>query len=125
MQCFIGNCTSFQECRHLGLVSDCPTDQEYDACLTDIVQKAHGRLTIVKRCGMSPCSISEMDWWGDECDRKSDEDSYSCTSCCTETLCNNAKNIRQSHVEVRGYLVSLTTIVLLSHTLYKTLPLPI
>ena len=30
------------------------------------------------------------DWWSDECDRKADEDSYSCTSCCGHTLCNAA-----------------------------------
>jgi len=88
MQCYTGNCTTFKECRRPELVQDCP--DPYDACITEIVQKAHGRLTIEKKCGMSPCSQSELDWWGDECDRKSDDDSYSCTSCCASTLCNSA-----------------------------------
>jgi len=96
MQCFTGNCTTFQECRRLEMIADCPSDQVYDACLTMIDQKAHGKLTIVKKCGQSPCTQSEMDWWGDECDRKSDEDSYTCTSCCTETLCNSSFTLSSS-----------------------------
>merc|ERR1712029_371531 len=88
MQCFTGNCTTYEECRDLSLIADCPDDQAYDACLTYVDQKAHGKLTIVKKCGLRPCTLSELDWWGDECDRKRDDDSYTCTSCCSQTLCN-------------------------------------
>ena len=42
LQCYIGNCTSMEECRRPELVTDCPHDQAYDACLSIIVQK--GRL---------------------------------------------------------------------------------
>ena len=49
---------------------------------------ANGRLRIVKKCGLSPCSLSDINSWTDECDRKSDEDSYTCTSCCRDTTCN-------------------------------------
>eukprot|EP00092_Neocalanus_flemingeri_P042982 GFUD01047211.1.p1 GENE.GFUD01047211.1~~GFUD01047211.1.p1 ORF type:complete len:145 (+),score=27.58 GFUD01047211.1:100-534(+) len=90
MQCYIGNCTTWQDCRSLQLIADCPPDQAYDACLTSIDQKANGRLTITKKCGLSPCSLSDLNSWTDECDRKSDEDSYTCTSCCRETQCNGS-----------------------------------
>ena len=42
LQCYIGNCTSMEACRRPELVTDCPHDQAYDACLSIIVQK--GRL---------------------------------------------------------------------------------
>ena len=45
---------------------------------------AYGALSVVKRCGfVSVCSPDPAYWWSDECDRKSDEDSYTCTSCCS------------------------------------------
>ena len=44
----------------------------------------------MKKCGVAECSISDTNYWSDECDRKSDEDSYTCTSCCNETMCNGA-----------------------------------
>ena len=54
---------------------------------------ANGRLRIVKKCGLSPCSLSDINSWTDECDRKSDEDSYTCTSCCRDTTCNGQSRI--------------------------------
>ena len=42
LQCYIGNCSSMEACRRPELVTDCPHDQAYDACLSIIVQK--GRL---------------------------------------------------------------------------------
>ena len=39
MRCYIGNCSTFEECRRPELVADCPNDQAYDACLSTIVQK--------------------------------------------------------------------------------------
>ena len=39
MKCYIGNCTTFEECRRPELISDCPNDQLYDACTSIIVQK--------------------------------------------------------------------------------------
>ena len=39
MQCFTGNCTTYEECRDLSLIADCPDDQAYDACLTYVDQK--------------------------------------------------------------------------------------
>ena len=39
LQCYIGNCTSMEACRRPELVTDCPHDQAYDACLSIIVQK--------------------------------------------------------------------------------------
>ena len=58
LQCYIGNCTSMEECRRPELVTDCPHDQAYDACLSIIVQK--GRLFhscclihLFKRCRSS------------------------------------------------------------------------
>merc|ERR1711892_1298478 len=92
MRCYIANCTRYEDCRTLELISDCPTDQAYDACLTHIDRKANGRLNIVKKCGLSPCSLSDFNSWTDECDRKSDEDSYTCTSCCRDSLCNGQKS---------------------------------
>ena len=41
MQCYIGNCTSFEDCRKLEMIADCPTDQAYDACLTNIDRKGN------------------------------------------------------------------------------------
>ena len=52
---------------------------------------AYGALSVVKRCGfVSVCSPDPAYWWSDECDRKSDEDSYTCTSCCHTDNCNAA-----------------------------------
>ena len=52
---------------------------------------AYGALSVVKRCGfVSVCSPDPAYWWSDECDRKSDEDSYTCTSCCPSSNCNAA-----------------------------------
>ena len=39
MKCYVGNCTTFEECRRPELISDCPNDQLYDACTSIIVQK--------------------------------------------------------------------------------------
>ena len=45
----------------------------------------------MKKCGLSEnCGPSEHYWWQDECDRKSDEDSYTCSTCCSHTMCNSA-----------------------------------
>ena len=41
MKCYIGNCTTFEDCRRPELISDCPNDQAYDACLSIIVQKGN------------------------------------------------------------------------------------
>eukprot|EP00090_Calanus_glacialis_P040723 TRINITY_DN7118_c0_g1_i1.p1 TRINITY_DN7118_c0_g1~~TRINITY_DN7118_c0_g1_i1.p1 ORF type:complete len:144 (-),score=22.95 TRINITY_DN7118_c0_g1_i1:15-446(-) len=95
MQCYIGNCTTSADCRKLELKADCPTDQAYDACETFIDRKANGRLSIVKKCGLSPCSFSDLNSWTDECDRKSDEDSYTCTSCCRNSLCNGQSDLAE------------------------------
>ena len=52
---------------------------------------AYGKLTVVKKCGSSEdCEESEQYWWRDECDRKSDDDSYTCTTCCSHNMCNSA-----------------------------------
>ena len=59
--------------------------------LTRLLFSAYGRLTVEKRCGFSGvCPSDSVSWWSDECDRKSDEDSYTCTTCCTQTMCNQA-----------------------------------
>ena len=39
LQCYIGNCSAWEDCRRPELVADCPHDQAYDACLSIIVQK--------------------------------------------------------------------------------------
>lgn len=46
MQCLVGNCTSWAECRSLDLVTDCPQPEPghsgdflYSSCITEIVQK--------------------------------------------------------------------------------------
>ena len=98
-------------------------------CFILLTFPAHGKLTIVKTCGVStqsPCSdrselLITMQWkgklhllnspqnksvrvgwfycissstefslWTDECDRRSDEDSYTCMTCCTGQQCNAA-----------------------------------
>ena len=41
MQCYIGNCTTFEDCRRPELISDCPNDKLYDACLSVVVQKGN------------------------------------------------------------------------------------
>ena len=41
MQCYIGNCSSFEECRRPDLISDCPNDRLYDACISIVVQKGN------------------------------------------------------------------------------------
>ena len=46
-----------------------------------------------KKCGFSGVcaeSAAAHYWWSDECDRKSDDDSYTCTTCCQGALCNAA-----------------------------------
>ena len=56
-----------------------------------VLLPAYGRLTVVKKCGsVSECSGSPSYWWRDECDKRSEEDSYTCTSCCLSTACNQA-----------------------------------
>ena len=72
------------------MIQECPADQAYDACLTNIEQKgelanhktkclnfvdfftkllklslnpAHGRLTVVKKCGLRPCSLNDVNSW--------------------------------------------------------------
>ena len=182
LQCYVGNCSSWEDCRRPGLITDCPPDHHYTACLTFIDQKcklllrvsslssifavcknfkitieqlmyrhqhkslglwsrnfksqylkivkvskvirlecslvwvraelntflhqelpslsnpviaAYGKLTVVKRCGsVSLCaeSVSTSYWWSDECDRRSEEDSYTCTSCCSTAACNNSNS---------------------------------
>ena len=108
-RCYVGNCTSLEDCRREELISEC-SSRDYDACITTIVQKgkerrgwrsersekvhlsAYGRVTVVKRCGESEsCGSSEHYWWQDECDRKSDEDSYTCSTCCSHSTCNSAR----------------------------------
>ena len=41
MQCYIGNCTTFEDCRRPELISDCPNDKLYDACISIVVQKGN------------------------------------------------------------------------------------
>ena len=77
---------------------------------------AYGRVTVEKRCGFSgTCPESSVSWWSDECDRKSDEDSYTCTTCCTQTMCNTAT----CHVPTTC-LLSLALIYHLSKLLNKS-----
>ena len=54
---------------------------------------ANGRLNIVKKCWPSLWSLSDLNSWTDECDRKSDEESYACTSCCRNLLCNGQRQL--------------------------------
>ena len=44
LQCYIGNCSAWEDCRRPELVADCPHDQAYDACLSIIVQKGRASL---------------------------------------------------------------------------------
>ena len=39
LQCYVGNCSSWEDCRRPGLITDCPPDHHYTACLTFIDQK--------------------------------------------------------------------------------------
>ena len=39
LQCYVGNCSSWEDCRRPGLITACPTDHHYTACLTFIDQK--------------------------------------------------------------------------------------
>ena len=84
--------------------------------LTRLLFSAYGRLTVEKRCGFSGvCPSDSVSWWSDECDRKSDEDSYTCTTCCTQTMCNQAT----CHVPYTC-LLSLALIYHLSKLLNKS-----
>ena len=57
MQCLVGNCTSWAECRSLDLVMDCPQepghsgDIIYSSCITEIVQKGTQGLSLFKEKG--------------------------------------------------------------------------
>ena len=61
MQCLVGNCTSWAECRSLDLVTDCPQpepgqpgDTLYSSCITEIVQKGtHVYLSLKIKQGQS------------------------------------------------------------------------
>ena len=127
MSCYVGNCTSLEDCRREELISDC-SSRDYDACITTIVQKgtvtskrgrqtnssryfpvsAYGRVTVVKACGESDsCGPSEHYWWQDDCDRKSDEDSYTCTTCCTTPSCNSAPRLHSLPGILLCLLISL------------------
>ena len=72
---------------------DCTERQREASGLSTLISFliAYGRVTVVKKCGLSEnCGPSEHYWWQDECDRKSDEDSYTCSTCCSHTMCNSA-----------------------------------
>ena len=69
---------------------------------------AYGRVTVVKACGESDsCGPSEHYWWQDDCDRKSDEDSYTCTTCCTTPSCNSAPRLHSLPGILLCLLISL------------------
>ena len=70
---------------------------------------ANGRLSIVKKCGLSPCSLSEYNSWTDECDRKADEDSYTCTSCCRNSLCNGETSVSRRTNLI--FILSFSTVI--------------
>ena len=38
MSCYVGNCTTLENCRRETLISEC-SSRDYDACITTIVQK--------------------------------------------------------------------------------------
>ena len=79
--------------------------------ITTICIAASGRLSIVKKCGLSPCSLSDLNSWTDECDRKSDEDSYTCTSCCRETTCNGQSRLSQEGVVEKLFFIVISSII--------------
>ena len=77
---------------------------------------AYGKLTVEKKCGYSgTCGDDSQNWWSDECDRKSDEDSYTCTTCCGHVMCNAA-----FHIKCSILLPSLTVFYHLSKLLNKS-----
>ena len=68
-----------------------------------------------KKCGFSGVcaeSAAAHYWWSDECDRKSDDDSYTCTTCCQGALCNSAPS--------RALPLSLALLCYLSNFINKS-----
>ena len=45
MSCYVGNCTTLENCRREELISEC-SSRDYDACITTIVQKGRERLQV-------------------------------------------------------------------------------
>ena len=70
MRCYVGNCTSLEDCRREELISDC-SSRDYDACITTIVQKGtvtseretDKLITIFSCFSLRPGDCCEGVWW--------------------------------------------------------------
>eukprot|EP00088_Acartia_fossae_P047682 TRINITY_DN51767_c0_g1_i1.p1 TRINITY_DN51767_c0_g1~~TRINITY_DN51767_c0_g1_i1.p1 ORF type:complete len:213 (-),score=37.08 TRINITY_DN51767_c0_g1_i1:103-741(-) len=155
MRCYIGECTGndedkvLEECRRESMIRECPRDKPYDSCLTTINRKAYGSITVVKTCGVDPCSVAQesaaaaaaaasstssskgrrgqaahstldYDHDLDQCQRYQFRDSYMCAVCCHHDMCNSASSIKLFLHHKSCLLCTVTGVLLAASLLCNT-----